>query len=160
MLDCASFRVMTVTKHAQGMSKPDAEDSSCWNTNHTAARPTFNSSLRSRPTTSTHHPTTHPSTPSLPPAASQLALTHPPRFPYAPAPNPHHRTQRRKRGRPLAMAISNMKRNSSSSNSSIRSYSSAGEVRATCYAASMTCSTAVHGFHYSTTGANGVDWRA
>jgi hypothetical protein len=96
------------------------------------------------------------------PVTRQPASSAPSAQPLTPSPtlHPHQRKQRRKRGKPLAMAIPSMKRNSSSSNCSVRSYSSAGEVRATCYAASMTCSAPVHGFHYSTTGANGVDWRA
>jgi hypothetical protein len=118
---------------------------------------------------SVHHPTTHqrvhlpptfPSPANQPSPAPPAQPSPPSSSPTQPNPHPHQRTQRRKRGKSLAMAIPTMKRNNSSSNCSLRSYSSAGEVRATCYAASMTCSAPVHGFHYSTTGANGVDWRA
>lgn len=58
------------------------------------------------------------------------------------------------------MALSMKRNSSSSSNSSVRSYaSSSGETRATCYAVNL-CDTAVSGFHYSTTGAAGVEWWA
>ena len=58
------------------------------------------------------------------------------------------------------MAITMKRNSSSSSNCSVRSYaSSSGETRATCYAVSLR-DAAVHGFHYSTTGAAGVEWWA
>jgi hypothetical protein len=39
-------------------------------------------------------------------------------------------------------------------------YSNAqANIRASCYAADA-CSTALQGFHYSATGAGGVDWRS
>jgi len=52
--------------------------------------------------------------------------------------------------------------NSSSSNSPTTSthsgnYYDSSNVRASCYAVDA-CTTAIHGFHYSTTGAGGVDW--
>jgi hypothetical protein len=126
---------------------------------HFARRRKRHLSLRPSP----DNASTSTSTADLP-VTRQPAFSAPPSPPSSspaqPNPHPHHRTQRRKRGKSLAMAIPTMRRNNSSSNCSLRSYSSAGEVRATCYAASMTCSTPVHGFHYSTTGANGVDWRA
>ena len=76
-----------------------------------------------------------------------------------------HRTPRlfrkqRNCGTPVAMAITMKHNSSSSSNCSVRSYaSSSGETRATCYAVSLR-DTAVNGFHYSTTGAAGVEWWA
>lgn len=77
----------------------------------------------------------------------------------------HPRTQRllrtqRNCGTTVAMAMSMKRNSSSSSNCSVRSYaSSSGETRATCYAVSLR-DAAVHGFHYSTTGAAGVEWWA
>jgi hypothetical protein len=60
------------------------------------------------------------------------------------------------RGNTVAMA---MKRSSSStsSNSSIHSYSSASNVRASCYAVNASTAS-LQGFHYSTTPSSGAGW--
>lgn len=65
----------------------------------------------------------------------------------------------RNRGTTVAMAISTMKRSSSSSNSSIRSYasSSTANVRASCYVVNV-ATASLQGYHYSTTGAAGAEW--
>jgi hypothetical protein len=58
------------------------------------------------------------------------------------------------------MAIIMKRNSSSSSNCSVRSNaSSSGETRASCYAVSLR-DAKVNGFHYSTTGAAGVEWWA
>lgn len=64
---------------------------------------------------------------------------------------------RTNRGNTVAMAMTKRSSSSMSSNSSIHSYSSASNVRASCY--SVNAATAsLHGFHYSTTPSAGAGW--
>lgn len=58
------------------------------------------------------------------------------------------------------MARISSNNNSSSSNHYDNYYNNTtSNVRASCYAVN-TCTTELQGFHYSTTGAGGVDWRS